>query len=68
MTEAHRVITVFLLQRNEGIADNNTYLWLSDNSEIWVGDDNDNFSASFTKVFGPIFSSGFSHITDPESG
>ena len=42
MTETHTVITVFFLQRND------CCMRRSDNSEVWVGDDGDTFSSSFT--------------------
>ena len=46
LAKSHTVITVFILQRNNSGSD--LYNTRSDNSEVWVGDDDGNFSTTFT--------------------
>ena len=65
MAEKHKVITVFLLQRNGDVENNNRR---SDNSEVWVGDDDGNYSSSFTQIISGIYGAGFNHATTPVSG
>ena len=55
MTQTHKVITVFLLQRADSTIPNRR----SDNTEVWVGDDSNNFSPSFTQVISGMYGSGF---------
>ena len=68
MTEPHTVITVFFLSRQYANQGNNNwekYLLCSDNSEVWVGNNDAYFSSEFTRIVLPMFGSGFHHVDRP---
>ena len=53
LTKKRAVKTVFLLQRCIH------FVFLSDNSRIYVGDDDTYFAPSAVEIIGPIYGSGF---------
>ena len=65
MADTHTVITVFLLSR---VGSNDINNRRSDNGEVWVGDDDIDYSSSFTQVISGIYGSGFNSVLNPKSG
>lgn len=71
MSEPHSIITVFFLSRAWANSNNGNwekYILCSNNSEVWIGDDDAYYSAAFTRVVTGMYGSGFHHVESPTSG
>ena len=65
LNKTHSLYTLFFLQR---VDSTNIFNSRSDETEVWVGDDDSDFSPSFTKVISAIYGSGFKQIETMKSG